>query len=555
MDRRPAQADIWPTAAPTSSIGVGLAIAAGVVLGVVIGWYRRLAMVFEPFLNALYATPRVALVPLILIWFGIGMWSKVFIVFINAFFPVLINTIGGIRAIDADLLRAARAFCASDWQIFTTVAIPGAVPFILTGVRQAVALGLIGVVVGEMFGGSAGHRLHGQLRRADVPDRHRVSRRVIIASPDHRVISGPGKHFSLERERYVPEAGLGAVGLASGRRWRVQETLMAEIVLGIGVLARAAAVHPAGAMGPARESRPREQGTLVSRQDLRLRIAVEGARAGVRERDHGGCQARAVHAVPARAGDARKEVQRHQPRRRRHPWQRPARVFQRGPDARHHGVSRRRDQKRAAPARRSAGPQYRGAGELAGRRRDVPGRDGARRPHPRLARRRELRPGAVRRHAERGASRRHPARVRFPVSLDSAGPDAASVPIILNVHFPRNTPKLGRCLELGRALYRAITSFKGFNRVALIASGGLTHFVIDEDLDQTIMAAMRKGDEHALAALPENLFKVGTAEIKNWYPVIAAMNAAGRTYHQVDYVPCYRSEAGTGNAMCFAYWE
>ena len=82
-------------------IGVGLAIAAGVVLGVVIGWYRRLAMVFEPFLNALYATPRVALVPLILIWFGIGMWSKVFIVFINAFFPVLINTIGGVRAIDA----------------------------------------------------------------------------------------------------------------------------------------------------------------------------------------------------------------------------------------------------------------------------------------------------------------------------------------------------------------------------------------------------------------------------------------------------------------------
>ena len=137
-------------------IGVGLAVAAGVVLGVIIGWYRRLAMIFEPFVNALYATPRVALVPLILIWFGIGMLSKVFIVFINAFFPVLINTIGGIRATDADLLRAARAFCASDWQIFKTVAIPGAVPFILTGVRQSVALGLIGVVVGEMFGGSQG---------------------------------------------------------------------------------------------------------------------------------------------------------------------------------------------------------------------------------------------------------------------------------------------------------------------------------------------------------------------------------------------------------------
>ena len=130
-----------------------------------------------------------------------------------------------------------------------------------------------------------------------------------------------------------------------------------------------------------------------------------------------------------------------------------------------------------------------------------------------------------------------------------------SVPIILNVHFPHNTPKLQRCLDLGRALYRAIRSFKGFNRVALMASGGLTHFVIDEDLDRTVMAAMKTGDERSLASLPENLFKVGTAEIKNWYPVIAAMNAAGRVYHQVDYVPCYRSEAGTGNAMCFAYWE
>jgi aromatic ring-opening dioxygenase catalytic subunit (LigB family) len=130
-----------------------------------------------------------------------------------------------------------------------------------------------------------------------------------------------------------------------------------------------------------------------------------------------------------------------------------------------------------------------------------------------------------------------------------------SVPIILNVHFPHNTPKVHRCLELGRALSRAITSFGGFERVALMASGGLTHFVIDEDFDRQVIAAMVSGDEDALAKLPESHFKVGTAEIKNWYPVIAAMNAAGLKYHQIDYVPCYRSEAGTGNAMCFAYWQ
>jgi len=137
-------------------IGFVLSVVLGVVLGVIIGWYKKVEMITAPFTSALYATPRVAMVPLIIIWFGIGMWSKVFIVFITAFFPVLINTIGGIRAIDRDLLKAARAFCATDRQIFMTLAIPGAVPFILTGVRQAVALGLIGVVVGEMFGGSEG---------------------------------------------------------------------------------------------------------------------------------------------------------------------------------------------------------------------------------------------------------------------------------------------------------------------------------------------------------------------------------------------------------------
>jgi ABC-type nitrate/sulfonate/bicarbonate transport system permease component len=138
------------------ALGFAIALVAGVVLGVIIGWYRRVRFIADPFLNALYATPRLAMMPLIIIWFGIDMKSKVFIVFLSSFFPILINTVAGIRNMDADLLRAARAFCASDWQIFKTLAVPGSVPFILTGVRQGVALGLIGVVVGEMFGGSEG---------------------------------------------------------------------------------------------------------------------------------------------------------------------------------------------------------------------------------------------------------------------------------------------------------------------------------------------------------------------------------------------------------------
>lgn len=130
-----------------------------------------------------------------------------------------------------------------------------------------------------------------------------------------------------------------------------------------------------------------------------------------------------------------------------------------------------------------------------------------------------------------------------------------SVPVILNVHFPHNVPKNRRCLDLGRALRRAIRSFEGYERVAMMASGGLTHFVIDEELDRKVLDAMARGDEQTLEQIPEEMFKVGTAEIKNWYPVIAAMNAEGRKFHLVDFVPCYRSEAGTGNAMCFAYWD
>ena len=130
-----------------------------------------------------------------------------------------------------------------------------------------------------------------------------------------------------------------------------------------------------------------------------------------------------------------------------------------------------------------------------------------------------------------------------------------SVPVILNVGYPENRPSVRRCLALGRALGRAVASWDRPDRVALIASGGLTHFVIDEALDRKMLGAMERGAEDALAALSEDLFQSGTAEIKNWLPVAAAMNALGRRFRLVDFVPCYRSEAGTGNAMGFAYWE
>src|SRR5262249_42675163 len=130
-----------------------------------------------------------------------------------------------------------------------------------------------------------------------------------------------------------------------------------------------------------------------------------------------------------------------------------------------------------------------------------------------------------------------------------------SVPIIFNVHYEPNRPSVRRCLALGHALRRAVKNWSGHKRVALVASGGLTHFVIDEEFDQTVLSAMERGDEDALARLPETYFRVGTAEIKNWLPVIAAMIGERKRFHKIDYVPCYRSDAGTGNAMAFVYWE
>ena len=130
-----------------------------------------------------------------------------------------------------------------------------------------------------------------------------------------------------------------------------------------------------------------------------------------------------------------------------------------------------------------------------------------------------------------------------------------SVPVFLNVGVEPNQLPVARCLKFGRALGRAIRELPGDLRVAVLASGGLTHFVIDEELDQRLLEAMRMRDEAALAAIPENWFKGNTCECKSWLAVSAAMNELGLACRLVDYVPCYRSEAGTGNAMGFVVWQ
>jgi hypothetical protein len=131
----------------------------------------------------------------------------------------------------------------------------------------------------------------------------------------------------------------------------------------------------------------------------------------------------------------------------------------------------------------------------------------------------------------------------------------ASVPLFLNAGIPHNLPRIGRCLKFGRALMKAIESWKEDARIAVFASGGLTHFVIDEDLDQRVLKAMQTQDEAGLASIPESYLLGNTCEIRNWIPLSVGMNSLGKKMNLVDYVPCYRTEAGTGNAMGFAYWQ
>ena len=137
-------------------IGFGLAVVIGIPLGILLGWNQRLNAIFDPFVSALYATPRVALLPLIILWLGIGTKSIVAVVFLGAIFPILVNTISGVKTIDESLLLCARSFGATTHQLLTTLAIPSSVPMIIAGMRLAVGRGLVGVVVGELIASRAG---------------------------------------------------------------------------------------------------------------------------------------------------------------------------------------------------------------------------------------------------------------------------------------------------------------------------------------------------------------------------------------------------------------
>jgi NitT/TauT family transport system permease protein len=136
--------------------GYGLAIVVGIPLGLLTGWYRRLNYLLDPWLNFLNSLPRFALLPVIFIAFGLGIWSKIFVAFLGAWLAIMIPTIQGVRTVDRRFLDVAASFGASKARLFATVVAPATVPFMITGLRLGVARALIGVITGELLAATSG---------------------------------------------------------------------------------------------------------------------------------------------------------------------------------------------------------------------------------------------------------------------------------------------------------------------------------------------------------------------------------------------------------------
>jgi NitT/TauT family transport system permease protein len=154
-----ASGSVWaPLAASASAFALGLffAVLVGLPLGIVLGRSKTLDAMFDPFITAFNATPRLVFLPLLLLWFGIGLWSKVIIVFIGALFPLLINTYEGVRNADKLLINVVRSFGGSEWDIARLVVVPNSLPYIVVGLRLAIGRAVLGVVVAEFFGSQEG---------------------------------------------------------------------------------------------------------------------------------------------------------------------------------------------------------------------------------------------------------------------------------------------------------------------------------------------------------------------------------------------------------------
>lgn len=127
------------------------------------------------------------------------------------------------------------------------------------------------------------------------------------------------------------------------------------------------------------------------------------------------------------------------------------------------------------------------------------------------------------------------------------------VPVMINTYFPPNQPSAKRCYDFGKALRAGIEASSLDARVVLVASGGLSHFVVDENLDRRVLDGIRDRDAESLRTIPDHLLNAGSSEIRNWVAVAGAMH--DREVLWAEYAPCYRTEAGTGCGMGFLRWQ
>lgn len=140
----------------TFGLGGLLGVLFGVPLGLAVGWYRRLRYAIDPFLSAYNATPQVVFIPLLIIWVGTGLATKVLIIAMVTFIPLTMSSMAAVKTTDPRLLKVARSFGSSDWQLFRDIILPTSLPYVLSGLRLGVGRAMVGVVVGEIYASSAG---------------------------------------------------------------------------------------------------------------------------------------------------------------------------------------------------------------------------------------------------------------------------------------------------------------------------------------------------------------------------------------------------------------
>src|SRR5262245_21333528 len=138
------------------AIGFALAIGIGVPLGLLLGRFAVVRYLLDPPIMAIYATPHLALLPIIVVWLGIGMQSKIAVAFVGGVIPILVNSMAGVRGVERSWVTAAQSFCAGEWDVFVKVILPASLPGVIMGIRLGLSRAVLGVVVAEMYQSQAG---------------------------------------------------------------------------------------------------------------------------------------------------------------------------------------------------------------------------------------------------------------------------------------------------------------------------------------------------------------------------------------------------------------